>query len=189
MKKHLFVASLFLLIASLACSLNPSTLFATPTPPPTYTPQPTYTPLPTYTPIPTATAIPTATLEPTPIMVPGLDSFVKIKDVSFKFTDAYLSTDKVTIGNKTLDPNTGYSVLVLKATFDGDLMSLFQSYMQTADALYIDDGTSDHANWVQANFDGPSLTIGFFVKSNASQYILKNTVGTPWSIDLNRFLK
>jgi hypothetical protein len=169
-----------LIISALACSLNPAEILATPAPPPTYTP------LPTYTPYPTATAIPPT---PTPVKIPGVDTPIFIKGVGFKFYHATITDGAADVGNKTLTPNPGISVIVLRASYTGDVKTLFTSHLDSNGAFYIEDGSGKIKNWIHISWSETDVVMGFFVKTDAPLYTLVNTVGEPWTLDLMPFLQ
>lgn len=173
-QKALYFVVVVLIFTMLACDFSSLGISAT------ATPQPTYTPVPTNTPIPTATKIP---------LTPGIDTPVYTQGVSFLITSAYLSTGAVTLGDTTLTPNPDRSVLVVEATYGGDLVSLFNGAYQSDNTLYVTDAQNNQKPWqTMHGVDSDTVEIGFFVMNDAGPYSLVNTVDSFWSVDLTPFL-
>ena len=166
---------------------------ATATEIPTQTALPTYTPMPTYTPYPTATLIPTDV--PTPTAVPVKN--YTVNGVTLEFTGVTLSTSTITIGEKNLTPDPGYSVLVLSGTYNGNMDNLFgqNGAYQPMGVFYILDNKNENREWVyeyhvwQNIQTNGTFQICFFVKTDEDPYILHSTIGdTPFTINLTKFL-
>lgn len=181
-KSSLIFAVVVLVLSMMACTFNDLIgQSATPTPQPTFTPLPTNTLQPTFTPIPTATLVPTATPIP---QIAGIDFPVSVLDVTFKFYSVTLSEGPTVVGDTTMNPNPGRSVLVVQAMYTGDMASLINGSYQPENSLYITDVDNVVKQWVKAAWSSASVSIGFFVMTGRGPYILHNTIGEPWSVDL-----
>lgn len=181
-KSSLIFAVVVLVLSMIACTFNDLIgQSATPTPQPTFTPLPTYTLQPTFTPIPTATLVPTATPIP---QIPGIDFPVTVQDVTLKFYSVTITTGETNVGDTVMSPNPGRSVLVVQAMYTGDMASLINGPYHPENALYITDVDNVVKQWMQAAWSSTSVSIGFFVMTGRGPYILHNTVGQTWSIDL-----
>jgi hypothetical protein len=184
-KCSLILAVVVLVMATLACDASSLPFFPTPTPLPTYTPQPTYTLQPTYTPVPTATLIPTFTPLP---QILGIDLPVSVLDVDFTFFTVAITDVPTNNGANLMTPNAGYSVLIASAYYTGDISALFNGSYQGSGVLYIDDGVYAMNDWSSVSWSNFIVYIGFYVKTEANSYILHNTVGQAWSIDLGNLI-
>jgi hypothetical protein len=119
-----------------------------------------------------------------------------VNGVELTFTSATLSNKEVQMGNETLTPNPGYSVLVVTGAYKGDLTTLFGSngVFQAMGVFYVleKDGTIDewvyeYRTWTSVETQG-IVQIAFFVKTGFNPYTLVNTIETQFQIDLSTLL-
>jgi hypothetical protein len=139
----------------------------------------------------------TPTPTPTPTPIPGIGQPVYTEGVSFQFFYASLGADSaaVDVGDQTLTPDPGYAVLIIEAYYTGDPHGLFGNgdIYQGQDVLYISDATGEPKDWQDTTYftsdTGKNVVeIGFFVKTDASPYILHSTVNPSWTVDLSPLL-
>lgn len=148
----------------------------TPSPLPTFTPDPTSTPYPTATPPPAFT--------PTPKIIPGIDVPVSVLGATFKFYAVNFSTDPISIGNKVLTPKSGKFVLVLCAVYTGKVKSLLRDAYHDIGGFFVVDSWGDATGWSAVYVSGENIDFGFIVNIGRGPYVLHNTIGESWSINL-----
>ena len=172
MKKAVFPFFISVLVlVALACSLNPATVFATPTPLPTQTPLPTFTPLPS----------------PTSPSRPGVDFPVRYSGTSFTVMEISLVTSWSFDGDTKIPTRTGDLFLAVYRKFEGDLN--FVVLPQTEDSektFHIEDNNGRVDQW--ARFEpSPTVLVAIFVgDGSTSNYIF--TFPDGQEIDLQSFL-
>lgn len=190
MKRNVYILLAVLVLAALSCTISPGTLFATPTPPPTYTPLPTYTPQPTFTPLPTFTPVPTNTATPVP-QVPGVDIPLEFQTASFTVTKVTFATSWNYDGETRYPKNQGDTFLAVHFDVTGDLFSVtFPINTENSEITFHmrdNKGRVDQWNKFEPNDDGSKLIALFVVDGTAKDYIF--TFPDGQEIDLAPFLK
>lgn len=105
-----------------------------------------------------------------------------VGEVEFTFISVDVTSDSIVVGDSTLDPSPGYSVLCVHTTYVGDMNTIFPT-SRTKVSLTITDKNLVMSGLSGAQWKDGKADLCFYVVSDSGPYVLRNTGDPTWFLD------